>query len=96
MNALEDEEAMSALAEQPLDAQVYPFAFREAFGDKATPLKRLRSGASNMSDLGGVHKTSNIHIAAADPGGAMEKFAALRTSPATTRGKAKTSPEGYM
>ncbi len=89
MNAVEIEEAISALAEQPFDAQEFPFAFLEAFGNKATTIKRLRAGASNKSDVGGVLQTSNIHIATADTGGVTEKLTALRASPATTRGKAK-------
>jgi len=89
MNAVEIEEAISALAEQPFDAQEFPFAFLEAFGNKATTLKRLRSGASNRSDLGGVLQTNNIHIATAEPGRVTEKLAALRASPATARAKAK-------
>ncbi len=89
MNAVEIEEAISKLAEQPFDATEFPFAFLEAFGNKATTIKRLRSGASNKSDVGGVLQTSNIHIATADAGSVTEKLAALRASPATTRGKAK-------
>lgn len=89
MNAVEIEEAISALAEQQFDAQEFPFSFLEAFGNKATTIKRLRSGASNKSDVGGVLQTSNIHIATADAGSVTEKLAALRASPATTRGKAK-------
>lgn len=89
MNAVEIEEAISALAEQPFDATEFPFAFLEAFGNKATTIKRLRSGASNKSDVGGVLQTSNVHIAAADTGSVTEKLTALRASPATTRGKAK-------
>jgi hypothetical protein len=89
MNAVEIEEAISALAEQPFDATEFPFAFLEAFGNKATTIKRLRSGASNKSDVGGVLQTNNIHIATADAGSVTEKLAALRASPATARGKAK-------
>ncbi|MCK5745204.1 MAG: lactate dehydrogenase, partial [Oricola sp.] len=89
MNAVEIEEAISTLAEQPFDAQEFPFAFLEAFGNKATTIKRLRTGASNKSDVGGVLQTSNIHIATADTGNVTGKLAALRASPATTRGKAK-------
>ena len=66
MNAVEIEEAVSALAERPFDAAEFPFAFLEAFGNKATTIKRLRTGASNRSDLaGGVLQTNNIHIAVA-------------------------------
>jgi hypothetical protein len=45
VNAVEIEEAISALAEQPFDAQEFPFTFLEAFGNKPTTIKRLRSGA---------------------------------------------------
>ena len=65
MNAVEIEEAISALAEQPFDAGEFPFAFLQAFGNKETTLKRLRKGESNKSDLGGVLQTNNIHIAVA-------------------------------
>ena len=51
MNAVEIEEAISALAEQPFDAEEFPFAFLEAFGNKDTTIKRLRAGASNKSDI---------------------------------------------
>lgn len=50
MNAVEIEEALFVLAEQPFDAQEFPFAFLEAFGNKITTIKRLRSGTSNKSD----------------------------------------------
>ena len=63
MNAVEIEEAVSALAERPFDAEEFPFAFLEAFGNKEATLKRLRTGESNKSDLGGVLQTNNIHIA---------------------------------
>ena len=57
MNAVEIEEAISALAERPFDAGEFPFAFLQAFGNKETTLKRLRKGESNKSDLGGVLQT---------------------------------------
>jgi coenzyme F420-reducing hydrogenase alpha subunit len=69
MNAVEIEEAISALAEQPFDGGEFPFAFLQAFGNKETTIKRLRKGESNKSDLpGGVLQTNNIHIAVAAPG----------------------------
>ncbi len=89
MNAVEIEEAISALAEQPFDPEGFPFAFLEAFGNKATTIKRLRSGASNKSDLGGVLQTNNIHIAVCPEGGVAKSLAALKTSPATKKAKAK-------
>jgi len=89
MNAVEIEEAVSALAERPFDAAEFPFAFLEAFGNKATTLKRLRTGASNRSDVGGVLQTNNIHIAVAGPGAVGETLARLKASPATIKAKAK-------
>jgi hypothetical protein len=89
MNAVEIEEAVSALAEKPFDRAEFPFAFLEAFGNKETTLKRLRSGASNKSDLGGVLQTNNIHIATCDPGQVTATLQALKASPATARAKAK-------
>src|SRR5450631_2042715 len=89
MNAVEIEEAISALAEQTFDATEFPFAFLQAFGNKETTLKRLRKGESNKSDLGGVLQTNNIHIAVAAPGEVTKTLAALKGSPATTRAKAK-------
>ena len=89
MNAVEIEEAISALAEAPFGLEEFPYAFLEAFGNKATTIKRLRSGASNKSDIGGVLQTSNIHIKTCAPGQVSQTLAALRESPATKRGKAK-------
>lgn len=89
MNAVEIEEAVSALAERPFDPAEFPFAFLEAFGNKDATIRRLRSGATNKSDIGGVLQTNNIHIAVAEPGEVGAKLAALRVSPATTRAKVK-------
>jgi len=89
LNAVEIEQAISALAEQPFDAQEFPFSFLEAFGNKQTTIKRLRSGASNRSDLGGVLQTSNIHIVTYPPGEVTKTLAALKASPATAKSKAR-------
>ena len=67
----------------------FPFAFLEAFGNKETTIKRLRAGASNKSDLGGVLQTNNIHIATCQPGEVTKTLAALKASPATAKAKAK-------
>ena len=60
MNTVEIEEAISALAELPFDGEEFPFAFLQAFGNKATTIKRLRSGSSNKSDQGGVLQTGSV------------------------------------
>ena len=89
MNAVEIEEAISALAERPFRADEFPYEFLEAFGNKETTLKRLRSGATNKSDIGGVLQTSNIHIKTCQPGGVGQTLSELKSSPATARGKAQ-------
>ncbi|KAF1685353.1 lactate dehydrogenase [Pseudoxanthomonas broegbernensis] len=89
MNAVEIEQAITDLAEQPFDSAEFPYAFLEAFGNKATTIKRLRAGASNKSDLGGVLQTSNIHILTCDAGRVTQTLAALKASSATVKAKAK-------
>jgi hypothetical protein len=89
MNAVEIEEAISALAEQPFDRAEFPYAFLQAFGNKETTIKRLRKGESNKSDLGGVLQTNNIHIVVSTPGEVTKTLAALKASPATVKAKAR-------
>jgi hypothetical protein len=93
MNAVEIEEAITALAEQPFDAQEFAFAFLEAFGNKETTLKRLRKGDSNKSDiadaLNAVLQRDNIHIATCKPGEVTRTLQALKASSATARAKAR-------
>ena len=89
MNAVEIEEAISTLAQEPFDQAEFPYAFLEAFGNKETTLKRLRSGTTNKSDVGGVLQTNNIHVAVAPRGAVTKTLAALKASPATARAKAK-------
>jgi hypothetical protein len=84
MNAVEIEQAITDLAAAPFDAAEFPYAFLEAFGNKATTLKKLRTGASNGSDVpGGVLQRSNIHIATCPAGAVDATLQALRASPKT-------------
>ncbi|QZZ19528.1 DUF559 domain-containing protein [Leptothermofonsia sichuanensis E412] len=92
MNAVEIEEAVSRLAESPFDPAEFPFAFLEAFGNKATTIKRLRSqgkDSTNQSDLGGVLQRHNIHLKVCVVGEVSATLSALRESPATARHKVK-------
>jgi len=90
MNAVEIEQAITDLAAAPFDAAEFPYAFLEAFGNKATTIKKLRTGASNGSDVpGGVLQRSNIHIATCPAGEVDATLQALRASPKTTAAKAK-------
>ena len=89
MNAIEIEEAVSQLTEKPFEADEFPYAFLEAFGNKATTIKKLRSGASNKSDIGGVLQWKNIHIKVCRDGDTGATLDALRDSPATASQKAR-------
>ena len=89
MNAVEIEQAVSELAEQVFNAAEFPFAFLRAFGNKETTLRKLRTGDTNKSDVGGVLQRNNIHIAIAPDGEVSATLAALRTSPATAKHKVK-------
>lgn len=90
MNAVEIEEAISQLAEQEFDSEAFPFAFLEAFGNKATTLKRLKSGSSNASDVeGGVLQRNNIHIAVCEEGEVTSTLDKLKASQTTSKAKAK-------
>jgi len=89
LNAVEIEQAITDLADKPFDAAEFPYAFLEAFGNKDTTIKRLRAGASNKSDLGGVLQTSNIHLAVCQSGQVSQTLKALKASPATAKAKAK-------
>jgi hypothetical protein len=89
MNAVEIEEAVSKLAKEPFDAAGFPYAFLEAFGNKAATLQRLKSGATNQSDVRGVLQRSNIHLKTCPEGHVPATLKELRESPATLRHKVK-------
>ncbi|MEJ7691567.1 DNA methyltransferase [Daejeonella sp.] len=90
MNAVEIEEAISLLAEQPFVPAEFPYSFLEAFGNKETTIKRLKTGNNNKSDIeGGVLQQSNIHIAVCNDGNISEKLKQLKDSPATSKNKVK-------
>lgn len=90
MNAVEIEEAISNLAEQPFNPEEFPFAFLEAFGNKAATISRLKSSTANKSDIeNGVLQYNNIHMAVSPAGEVSETLKKLRDSPATSRQKAK-------
>ena len=89
MNAIEIEEAVTALSEAPFDRNEFPYAFLMAFGNKETTIKRLRSGSSNKSDVGGVLQANNLHIATTESGKVSRLLQTLKNSPATAKGKVK-------
>ncbi len=90
MNAVEIEEAITNLSEQDFDSEAFPYDFLEAFGNKATTIKRLRSGSSNTSDIeSGVLQRNNIHIAVCGEGEVTNTLGKLKASPTTDKAKAK-------
>lgn len=90
MNAVEIEEAVSALALAPFNRAEFPFAFLAAFGNKETTIQRLRSGNTNQSDIpGGVLQRNSIHLATCDVGKVGDTFNAVRSTPKNGKGKPK-------
>jgi hypothetical protein len=90
VNAVEIEQAITELAEQAFNPAEFPYAFLEAFGNKATTLQRLKSGNTNKSDIeGGVLQYNNIHMAVCPTGDVLKTLERLKSSPATERQKAK-------
>ena len=88
MNAVEIEEAVSELASQPFDKQEFPYSFLEAYGNKLTTIKRLRSGNSNKSKVkGGVLQRNNIHIAICEKGKVNDTLQLLQGSPGLPKPK---------
>jgi hypothetical protein len=73
MNAVEIEQAISELAEQPFDPEEFSFAFLNTLGNKETTIRRPRNGESDIAvcPIGGVTKT----------------LMALKASPATAKAK---------
>jgi hypothetical protein len=90
VNAVEIEEAISDLAEQPFDPAAFPYAFLEGFreqtDDDQAPAQRcveqVRSGRRSADQQ---HPHQDL------PGGRGQQttLAALKASPATTKAKAK-------
>jgi hypothetical protein len=89
MNAVEIEQAITEFAARAFDRDEFPYQFLAAFGNKDATIKRLRAGATNRSDIGGILQTNNIHIAVAPPGEVAKALASLKSSPATGRARAK-------
>ncbi len=90
MNAVEIDQAVSELFQQPFDAGEFSFQFLAAFDRNETTLKRLRSGNTNKSDVPlAVLQRSHIHLASAPVGEVDAMIAALRASPRTSSEKAR-------
>jgi len=73
LNAIEIEEAIFQMADQPFDPDGFPFAFLEAFGNKKATIDRLKKGNPNGSDIDGdILQRNNIHMAVCAHGQATD------------------------
>lgn len=89
MNAVEIEQSVSDLFDKPFEAETFVPEFLEAFGNKATVIKRLQSSTS-LSDIeGAVLQRSNIHLKVCPEGQVHTTFKQLKDSPATVKNKVK-------
>jgi hypothetical protein len=89
MNAVEIEQSVSDLFDKPFEAGTFVPDFLEAFGNKATVIRRLQSSTS-LSDIdGAVLQRSNIHLKVCPEGQVHAVFNQLKASPATTKNKVK-------
>ena len=100
MNAVEIEEAVSKLVEESFDPARFPYAFLEAFGNKAATIQRLQSTGKNSTNKTDVTsdgvtadlQRNNIHVATCDSIGPDTVAAPLQRlidSPTTAKHKAK-------
>jgi len=90
VNGVEIDEAISQLAEHIFDAATFPFAFLGAFGNKEATIKCLNMPVGNKSDIDGAPlQASNIHIATCMKADVANMLGRLKSSPATTKQKAK-------
>ena len=88
MNAVEIEEAVSELASNPFEIEEFPYLFLEAFGNNNTTINKLKSGATNKSDIpGAILQRNNIHILSSEKGQVAKSLEALRDSPSTRKNK---------
>lgn len=89
MNAIEIEEAISALFDKPCEPETFPAEFLEAFGNKTTTIRRLQSAASLSDISGAVLLRNNIHLKVCSEGQVGSVFNQLKTSSTTTKNKVK-------
>ena len=89
MNAVEIEESVSEIIQKDFNPSTFPYQFLESFGNKITTLKKLKSGSTNKSDLGGVLLRNNIHILICKEGDIDSSLNKLKNSNATIKFKVK-------
>ena len=90
MNPVEIEQALTDFAQEKYDPIEFPFKFLSCFGNKETTIKKLKSGATNNSDIDhGLLQRNNIHMATCANGSISQTLKKLKDSEATVKGKAQ-------
>ncbi|MFN4153762.1 MAG: DNA methyltransferase [Paracoccaceae bacterium] len=88
MNPTEIADALDQITKAPFDPATFGFTFAEATDNAMAAVAKLRSGATNKSDLqNGVLHGTRFHYAPALPGFADVTLDALRTSKRTLKSK---------
>ena len=90
MNAVEIEEAVAELIQQPYEPVAFITGFMAAYGASATTITRLKGGDGNTSDLpGGVLWKKWVHFQPAAEGQASNVLDAIEASRKTAQGKVR-------
>ncbi|MFP1591809.1 type IIL restriction-modification enzyme MmeI [Escherichia coli] len=88
MNAVEIEQAITDLAEQPFDPQNFLMLSLKPLVTRQRPSSACAPGHLT-SPIWVAFSTNNIHILASEEGQVTQMLAALKASPATGKSKAK-------
>lgn len=90
MNAVEIEEAVAELIQQPYEPVAFITGFMAAYGASATTITRLKGGDGNTSDLAdGILWKKWIHFQPAAGGQASNVLDAIEASRKTAQGKVR-------
>ncbi|ESQ91307.1 hypothetical protein ABAC460_07000 [Asticcacaulis sp. AC460] len=88
MNPTEIADALDVIAKAPFDAAEFGYAFADATDNARATIAKLKSGATNKSDLsGGVLLNRKFHYAPALAGDTAQTLDALRASKKTASAK---------
>lgn len=90
MNAVEIEEAVTELTQQPYEPVAFITGFMAAYGASATTITRLKGGDGNTSDLlNGILWKKWVHFQPAAEGQAASVLDAIEASRKTAQGKVR-------
>ncbi|AUX68803.1 hypothetical protein CHX26_04115 [Porphyrobacter sp. HT-58-2] len=90
MNAVEIEEAVAELIQQPYEPLAFITGFMAAYGASATTITRLKEGDGNTSDLlDGILWKKWVHFQPSAPGQTSDALDAIEASRKTAQGKVR-------